>query len=130
MKKKIIAIIMAAAVIFHANIRTSAVEVEFTEPTLIRCTCYTASEGSITRSGAEVREGIIAGKEEWLGCVAVLYDIDMNFIGYFEFLDTGGHETLKNGTSIDVYRDSMDGCYEWIGMYGDYIYLQLIDAEG
>lgn len=41
------------------------------EPAVIRCTCY--FDQGYTKSGHLVREGIVAGKEEWLGCMAVLY---------------------------------------------------------
>lgn len=57
------------------------------EPYKIRCTCYTAPEGSITYSGKKVREGIVAGRPEDLDCVAVLYSCDEDgelgeFIGF------------------------------------------------
>lgn len=142
--KKIIAGIMAASLIATVPFTVSAKETSinantYSEPTLIRCTCYTATEGSITASGQHVREGIIAGKKEWIGCMALLYDKDMNFIGCFEFLDTGAGidtdgdgigDTIRNGKSVDVYRNTLKGCKEWIGSYGDYVYMQIIRADG
>ena len=107
---------------------------EITEPQLIRCTCYTASEGAVTADGSKPIEGYISGKREWLGYLCVMYENDNgkvgNLIGYFDFRDTGGAETLKNGKSIDVYRDSLEGCYDWIAQYGDYVFVQIIKAEG
>ena len=107
---------------------------EITEPQLIRCTCYTASEGAVTADGSKPIEGYIAGKREWLSYLCVMYENDNgkvgNLIGYFDFRDTGGAETLKNGKSIDVYRDSLEGCYDWIAQYGDYVFVQIIKAEG
>lgn len=111
------------------------------EPDLfkVRVTCYTAPQGSVTASGGKVHEGICAGKKEWLGCVAVLYDKDLQIIGYYEFTDTGAGidtdgdgigDSIKNGTSIDIYRDTLGRCYEWISEYGDYLYIQVIKAEG
>lgn len=107
----------------------------FVEPQKIRCTCY-CDEG-YTKSGQYVREGIVAGKEEWLGKVALLYQVDEDgtigdFIGYFEFLDTGYgiNGSLIEGTSIDVYQPTLEKCYEWVGTYGDYVYLQIIDGKG
>ena len=106
---------------------------------LMRVTCYTAPEGALTADGSEPREGIVAGKREWLGCVAAIYDKDMNFIGYYEFRDTGAGmdtdgdgvgDSIKNGKSIDVYRDTLEECYAWIGDYGDYLYVQIIHGEG
>lgn len=110
------------------------------EPQKIRCTCYTSNEGSITATGDAVREGIVAGKREWLNCVAVLYDMEMNLIGYFEFKDTGAGidtdgdgkgDSIKNGKSIDIYRDTKDRVTDWIKNYGDYVYIQIIEgAQG
>lgn len=109
---------------------------DFSQPTKIRCTCYTSTEGSITASGERVREGIIAGKRAWMGKVAVLYDMNMNIIGIFEFKDTGAGidtdgdgkgDSIINGKSIDVYRDTMEGCKDWVHEYGDYVNLQIFD---
>ena len=106
---------------------------------LMRVTCYTYPEGSITASGCEVREGIIAAKKEWMDALVVLYDTDMNFIGYFEVRDTGfgidkdgdGIGSIQEGTSIDVFRSNLERCREWVERYGDYCYVQVIpDAEG
>lgn len=107
----------------------------FNEPVLMRATVYTASEGNITADGSKVREGIIAGKREWLGYTALIYSVDEDgsigeFIGYYEVKDTGGHEGLKDGSRIDVYRDSLERCNEWISTYGDYVYIKLIWAVG
>ncbi len=41
-----------------------------------------------------------------------------------------GVETIQLGTSVDVYRNTLDRCYDWVGEYGDYVYIQIIDAEG
>ena len=70
---------------------------------------------------------------------AIPYDLDMNLIGIYEFKDTGSGmdtdgdgkgDTIKNGKSIDVYRNTLSRCYDWIKEYGDYVYLEIIDAEG
>ena len=45
----------------------------YEQPILIRATCYTSDEGAITYSGQKVRTGIIAGKKDWQGSVALLY---------------------------------------------------------
>ena len=104
------------------------------EPFLIRC-----------RNGSWPVEGLsVAGKEEWLGKAIIMYAVAEDggigdFIGYFDFTDTGDGidldgdgqgETIRNGTSIDVYRDTLEGCYRWIEQYGDYVYIQVVDAAG
>ena len=108
----------------------------------IRCTCY--CHDGITRSGQHTREGIVAGKKEWLGKAVALYECDDNnelgdFIGYYEFLDNGAGidtdgdgkgDSIKRGKSIDVYRYTLDDAKDWIKEYGDYVYIKIIDAEG
>ena len=121
------------------------------EPVVIRATCYTADEGSITSTGIEPRYGYIAGKPEWAGMAACLYSIDEDgsigeLIGIFQIKDTGyGIETgqgqsklfsdrtlgsIETGQSIDVYQPTMHAAEEWINTYGDHVYLMLIDGKG
>lgn len=110
-------------------------------PTRIRATCYTSDEGAITASGRKVKEGYIAGRKEWCdqGYVVILYNENMQYIGQFEFMDTGAGldtdrdgkgDSIRNGTSIDIYRNSLDRCYEWVNNYGDYVYMQIIKGKG
>ena len=140
MKKKVISVILIVAmlltVMFYA-LPVNAVE-EYPVKKM-RVTCYTYPPGSITASGSEVREGIVAAKKDWMDALVLLYDMDMNFIGYFEVKDTGfgidrngdGIGSIQGGTSIDVFRSSLERCCEWIERYGDYCYVQIIpDAEG
>ena len=122
------------------SVPTSAnTEIDINKPVKVRCTCCASTAGSITTPGVRVREGIIAGKREWMHKTAILYDLDMNLIGIYEFKDTGSGmdtdgdgkgDTIKNGKSIDVYRNNLSRCYDWIKEYGDYVYLEIIDAEG
>lgn len=108
----------------------------------IRCTCYITN--GITKSGQETRDGIIAGKESDLGKVAAIYRYNSNdtvgeFIGYYEFLDTGeGIDTnddgkgdsIEKGLSIDIWKEDMISVNDWIAEYGDYVYIKIIDAKG
>lgn len=103
--------------------------VEYVEPVMIRCTVY--DDMGYTRSGQYVRDGIIAGKREWLGNTAILYQVNEDgtrgdFIGYYEFLDTGG-EYIESGQRIDVWTPYPD---EWVKQYGDYVYMQMIKGVG
>lgn len=112
----------------------------FNEPVKIRCTCYLDS--GTTSSGAETRRGIIAGKKEWEGCVAALYEVNEDgslgdFIGYFEILDTGygiktstGQGTIQTGESIDVWQESEVSMNSWINNFGDHVYMKLIRGVG
>ena len=79
-----------------------------------------------------------------MGCTAVLYDIKEDgsigdFIGYFEFLDTGAGidtdgdgfgDSIINGQSIDVWVPSEDAAREWQREHGDHVMLQIIPGVG
>ena len=96
----------------------------------VRCTCYLPT-GNKTTDGTVPYEGICASNRDHLGDVAVLYSVDGEFIGFFECRDIGGHRKLRNGTAIDIYRDSMDRAWEWVGEWGDYVYIYWIEgADG
>lgn len=139
MNKVIFAAILAAAVVANSPIRCTAADSELRE---IRCTCYV--EPGVTKSGHYTHEGVIAGRKEDLGKVAALYAIAEDgsigeFIGYFDFYDTGAGidtdgdgkgDSIKKGKSVDVFRDDMKAAKKWIKTYGDYVYMQIIDAEG
>ena len=94
--------------------------------------------------GRPLVEGLtLAGKPEWVGMSAVLYDTDMNYIGTYEFRDTGYGQstgrgkskilkgrnvgTIENGTCIDVYFDSYAKCRQWGRRK---VYMQLVKAVG
>lgn len=108
----------------------------------IRCTCY--CEPGLTRSGHYTHEGIIAGRKEDLGKVAALYAINKDgsigeFIGYFDFYDTGAGmdsdgdgvgDTIRNGKSVDIFKDTLAEAKAHIKKYGDYVYIKIIEAEG
>lgn len=119
----------------------------YEQPILIRATCYTSNEGAITYSGHEVRSGIIAGKKEWQGSVALLYSykieggqpIPKELIGIYEVLDTGAGidtdgdgngDTIINGQSIDIYQPTTHAAEEFIDTYGDYVMMMLVNGKG
>ena len=94
--------------------------------------------------GRPLIEGLtLAGKREWLGMSAMLYDSDMNLLGIYEFRDTGYGQstgqgnstilkdksigTIENGTCIDVYFDTYEKCVEWGRRK---VYMKLIESEG
>lgn len=139
MNKVIFAAILAAVAVANSPIRCTAADSELRE---IRCTCYV--EPGVTKSGHYTHEGVIAGRKEDLGKVAALYAVAEDgsigeFIGYFDFYDTGAGidtdgdgkgDSIKKGKSVDVFRDDMKAAKKWIKTYGDYVYMQIIDAEG
>ena len=108
----------------------------------IRCTCY--CEGGVTKSGHYTNDHVLAGRKEDLYNVAAIYAIAEDgslgeFIGYFDFYDTGAGidsdgdgkgDTIRTGKSVDVFRNSYSDCKDWIKTYGDYVYIKIIEAEG
>lgn len=96
---------------------------------LMRVTCYLPT-GHKTASGQPTHIGGCAGRRQDIGKIAAVYTIDHEFVGYFEINDCGGASSLKNGTSIDIFRNNMDEAWEWVHMYGDHMYVKIIDAEG
>ncbi len=93
----------------------------------VRCTCYLPT-GNKTADGTVPYEGICASNRDHLGDVAVLYSVDGEFIGFFECRDIGGNRKLRNGTAIDIFRNDMDRAWDWIGEWGDYVYIYWIEG--
>lgn len=95
----------------------------------VECTayCYT---GQPTASGAQTVEGLtIAGAREWMGCTCALYDEDKQFLGYYEFTDTGyGRDgDIERGETVDLYMSSESDCDAWGRRT---VYIQIIPSEG
>lgn len=130
-------LILTLTILTSVNIKANASGLQ-----KIRCTCY--CDSGITASGHKTRDGIIAGRRKDIGKVAAIYRCDSagmigEFIGYYEFLDTGAGidtdgdekgDSIKKGLSIDVYKSTLTEAYDWIMEYGDYVYIEYIDAEG
>lgn len=122
--------------------------------TLMQTTAY--YHGSITYSGERVREGIAAGKEEWIGEAAVIYEAIPQDDGYeagellgvYEIQDIGygkssgdgipskvrcdkdSRGTIERGECLDIYRESYDRCVDWMKQTGGVVYVQIIPADG
>lgn len=113
----------------------------YVEPQAMLTTAY--CDYGITKSGVIVREGICAGKEEWLGKTVILYERNENggigdMLGIWEVLDTGfgadsdgdGIGSIQDGKVIDIYMPTEKECYEWMKRTNGKVYMQLIDAKG
>ena len=125
----LITAIIASTIYGIARKITASAETTYETPNIIRCTVY--DDVGYTKSGQWVRDGIIAGKEEWMGSVAALWEVKEDgtigdFIGYYEFLDTGG-EYIQNGDRVDVWTSDPVG---WTQEHGDYVYMQIIEGVG
>ena len=85
----------------------------------------------------------IAGRKEDIGKTAVIYDLDFNLIGIYEFRDIGFGQptgkgkskvrqglsigTIENGTCVDIYFKTKAEC-EAFGRQK--VYIQIINAKG
>lgn len=92
----------------------------------------------------KTRYGLVAGKKDWMGYTVEINAINEDgsigeFVGYFEFADTGlgmdsdGDgigDTIREGNSIDVWVNSLKDAYAWRDKYGDYVYIKIIKAKG
>lgn len=138
----IVCAVIAISVAVLIRIQVSA-ETTYDTPNLIRCTCY--CDTGITTSGQPTRPGIVAGKQEWMGKVAIIYAVDPetggigDFLGYYEFLDTGAGidtdgdgygDSIINGTSIDIWQPTEQECWDWVNRNGDMVYLQIVEGVG
>lgn len=136
--KRILVTVLAIALAFVPSISTYA-ESDYFDPALennpfgvpIRIESTAYCDKGTTASGCEVRDGIIAGKREWLGKVAIIYKIDSEgvpqFIGFYEFKDTGSDSRIADGKCIDIWMPNEADCKAW-GRQD--IYIQIIDGVG
>ena len=103
------------------------------EPFRAECTAYCNS--GITASGKPTVEGLtLGGAPEWIGCMAVLYEVDDDgtigdFIGLYEVMDTGwGRDgDALRGETVDMFMEDYDACIQW-GRRD--VYVQIIDGKG
>lgn len=115
--------------ILHKNAIQTAADSIYIEPQLMRITYYLPT-GNKTADGTEPYYGICAAKKDWIGKVAIIYDLNMRLIGFFEIRDTGGHTRIKEGKCIDLFMPTIEDAKAFIKEYGDYGYVQIIDADG
>lgn len=69
-----------------------------------------------TASGEYTREGICAGRPEWIGKTIAVYYNDNgkigDFLGYYEIKDTGA-EPIKKGYVIDIWMEDKESCKQF-----------------
>lgn len=93
-----------------------------------------------TASGRHTRRGICAG-QEWMveqaiesgtgSWVAMIWTADgTEFLGYYEVLDTGGTEAIKNGYVVDVWFSTYEECVEWMEITEGKCLIKYVWAEG
>ncbi|MCI5874464.1 MAG: hypothetical protein PUJ55_10830 [Clostridiales bacterium] len=135
---KAILTIVVAGIILSLATRAAGAEVApvqriNSEPFIVECTAY--CDDGVTASGKPTIEGqTLAGAREWIGCMAVLYEVDEDgsigdFIGMYEFSDTGYGKDgdIPRGETVDIFMREEDACVEW-GRRD--VYVQIIRGEG
>jgi len=72
-------------------------------------------------SGEQTREGVCAGKAEWLGERILIFqrlpggEIG-EYLGAWDCMDTGGTPGLKAGKVVDIWKPDLDQCQEFMDL--------------
>lgn len=125
--KKLIALMMAAGIflMFQKTVKAD-------ELLNIKATAYCYNSGQTATQTIPMEGRTLAGKREWFGKTAYIWEDKgngiepENFIGCFQVEDTGG-EPIRQGYVVDVFITDYDrakefGCKK--------VYVWLMDAEG
>lgn len=140
--KKIAVLTLAAVLLFSSSVQAAdetvpyqqeiqkvseeVFENPYGEPFQIKTTAYCSCVGccghdhGITKSGRPAVEGLTVASNLYYGKTIVLYDEDMNFLGFYEVTDTGTDH-------IDIYMERHEAALEF-GVH--YYYIQVVDAVG
>ena len=128
---------------FQVNAKNDLIIVPdyYVEPVQMLTTAYL--DAGKTASGEYTRPGICAGKREWIGKTAILYERNPDntigdMLGIFEVLDTGfgadsdgnGVGSIEEGKVIDVWFGTYEECKDWMRKTNGKCYMQLFDAAG
>ena len=122
-----IRIAMIIVSVFCLSVPVMAKEPELKKSWL---TCYLPT-GNPTASGVMPRRGIMAGKREWLGKTALIYERDGDkvgdLIGIYEILDTGTGKdgAIKEGRAVDIFCETESDIVPT-----QKIWIQIVDAKG
>ena len=90
--------------------------------------CYLPT-GYNCADGTAPVEGVVSSNKEHLGMDCIVYDDSLTAMMRLECRDVGGHKMLREGTAIDVYRDSMERAYQLRDEYGLYVWVEWINRE-
>lgn len=123
-------------------------------PVLMHTTGY--FEGTTGSHGDRMREGYCAASPEMYGAAAIIYEAILqedgtyqigNYLDTFEIRDTGyGYSTgqgksyirpdkkhagtIESGLHIDVYRNNLSRCWEWMKKTKGFVFVEIIPAKG
>lgn len=119
------------------------------DPMLMTTTAY--YYGTIGSHGDRMRDGYVASSPELYGAAVAIYEAVDNgdgyelgdYIGVFEVRDTGyGYSTgegksrvrkdkkyagtIESGLHLDVYKDSLDSCWDWMHLTNGMVYAVIV----
>lgn len=146
-RKLVILLILATALTAILSLTLNSQEAQANSNGLIEVEAtayYDINHFGHGATGKRLLEGTtLAGRKEWLGMSAILYDMDKNVLGIYEFSDVGYGQptgygksallkgrtlgTIEAGKCIDIYFDSVAKCRQWGRRR---VYMQLIKAVG
>lgn len=94
---------------------------------LVRMTCYLPT-GFCCADGTMPEIGGCAAAPWQIGKDCIIYRADtLEVITRLECHDTGGHPLLQSGMAIDVYAPDMEYALNWVGTFGDYVYIRWVE---
>lgn len=87
--------------------------------------------GHHTADGSEVHEGGCASSLDRIGCVAIVYTLDGEFIANLEVNDTGkAGGGVRRGVVLDVYRSDYDRCVEYMKLTNGECWVRFVEGDG
>lgn len=95
----------------------------------VKVSCYIAGEGAHTADGSVPVEGMVSSNKSHLGMDMILYTDDLLPEAHFQCTDVGGHPMLQNGTAVDIYRDNMDRCWQFVNTHSSYVWVEWVERE-
>lgn len=107
------------------DLETMPTEVVNYDYDYVRATCYTNGtdeDTGICYDGTPTYFGCLSGSKEQLGKKVILLDTELNYLGKFEFHDTGNPEYV-NSQRIDIWQPNLEAVNDWIKEVGDYVYI-------
>lgn len=95
------------------------------EPIRMHLTCYCPEScpGTITYTGAHVREGIAAVTTEHIGDKALIWTVSGDYLGCWECLDRIG---TGNRSVIDVWKPDIESAREMMRLTGGRVMVSFV----
>ena len=132
MRALIVALTMLTAPIELSQVYQAEQRYDFIEEhnlQRVKVSCYIAGEGAHTADGSVPVEGMVSSNKSHLGMDMILYTDDLLPEAHFPCTDVGGHPMLQNGTAVDIYRDNMDRCWQFVNTHSSYVWVEWVERE-